>query len=139
MFARRIDNIEPLSGSAPLALVVLQDESVKDQTTHALRVGGYRTFAIDSHFGNVESLDGLRAAVIVLDVRRSAPHASKLLMELSDRPTSPPVLLLTEGDEGLSMGTRFGLLSVQSDAGGPELLRLLQRTRREQRRPRPVR
>lgn len=140
MLARRIDPpaVSP-PAPAPLALVVFEDDDAGARATQTLRERGYRTFAIDATCGDVESLDGLRPAVIVLDVRRAALRASKLLVELSKRESSPPVLLLTDGDDALWIAARFGLLPVALDAGEDELMRVVDLTRREQRRPRAPR
>jgi DNA-binding response OmpR family regulator len=130
MMAARVDPPD-----APLAIVVLQDERTGASIARALRAHGYRTFTIDSACGDTDSLEGLRPAIIVLDVRRETASARRTLVALSDRPSSPPVVLVGAREDATLVAARFGLLAVSPSAPEHELLATIERSRRDQRRP----
>jgi DNA-binding response OmpR family regulator len=130
MMAARVDPPD-----APLAIVVSQEEVTGASIARALRAQGYRTFAIDSACSDTDSLEGLRPAVIVLDIRGETASATRTLAALSDRPSSPPVVLFSAGDDATLVAARFGLLAVSQGAPERELLATIERSRRDQRRP----
>jgi DNA-binding response OmpR family regulator len=119
----------------PLALVVFDDEAMATTIANALKNKGFRIFSIQSILGDTESLDGLRPEVIVLDVRRNMFSAAKTLVELAKRPASPPVVLVVDADDTVWLAARFGLLSVRATSNPRDLLGVVERSRREQRRP----
>lgn len=119
----------------PLALVVFDDEEMAMTIANALKNKGFRTFSIQSILGDTESLEGLRPEVIVLDVRRNLFAAAKTLVELAKSPASPPVVLVVDADDTVWLAARFGLLSVKAAANQRDLLGVVERSRREQRRP----
>jgi hypothetical protein len=130
MMAARVDPPD-----APLAIVVSQEEPTGASIARALRAHGYRTFAIDSACSDTDSLEGLRPAIIVLDIRGETASATRTLAALSDRPSSPPVVLFSARDDATLVAARFGLLAVSQGAPERELLATIERSRRDQRRP----
>jgi DNA-binding response OmpR family regulator len=119
----------------PLALVVFDDDRVGTPIVDALKNKGFRTFSIHSILGDSESLGGLYPELIILDIRRDLFAAAKTLAELAKRPLSPPVVLIADEEDARRFAARFRLLSVRSDTSKDELLRVVDRARREQRRP----
>ena len=134
MLAARTDQA---SVTAPLALVVYQDDEMSSTTTRALRAAGYRTFAIELAWCDTLSLEGLQPAVVVLDIRRALLTAAKTLVELSKRSSSPPVLLVTDRDEGEWVAARFRLMRLPWEAVDRDLAHAVERTRHLQLRPVP--
>lgn len=124
------------SASDPLALVVFEDETLGTTIAKTLRDKGFRTFTIESILGDTDTLDGLRPEVVVLDVRRNMLGVAKTLVELSKRRAAPPVLLVADADDAIWLAARFRLLTVRSSSNERDLLRAIERSRREERRPR---
>jgi CheY-like chemotaxis protein len=131
--------IHQATGVRPLALVVYDNEREGVEISRALRNRGYRTFTIDATCSDIESLTGLQADVIVLDARRTLLGVTKTLVELSKRPDTPPVVLVADGDDVLWVAARFNLLVVSEWAGDAEIEWVVERSRRERRRPRAPR
>jgi CheY-like chemotaxis protein len=127
---------EKASEVGPVALIVFPDEAMRARVTRSLRGRGYRTFSVESLCGDADWLRGLHPSVIVLDVRRELLGATRTLVDLSARPSSPPVVLVSD-DDGAWVAPRFGLISVPADAGDDELARAVELSRREGRRPAP--
>jgi AmiR/NasT family two-component response regulator len=115
----------------PLALIICDDENVGPAIVSSLKNKGFRIFSIQSILGDTESLDGLRPDVIVLDARQNMFAVAKTLVELSKRPLSPPVVLVVDADEAVWLAARFQLLTIRPDTNPRELLRTVERSRRE--------
>ncbi len=124
---------------SPLAIVVHQDDVMRDAAQRALRALGYRTFAIESVCADPDSLDGLKPAVVVLDIRRAQLFAARTLVALSKHASAPPVVLVGDGAEGAWLGARFGLLTVVWNAADRELASAVERSRLHRLQPRAPR
>ena len=119
----------------PLAVVVEDDEPIRDVLMMLLEDAGYATACADS-LGGARRLLGLaRPSVLLLDLNLRGELAVDLLAELACAQDAPPTLLISASIAAPSVAQRFGIELAAKPFDIDALFVSIDRTRKGHRRP----
>ena len=111
---------------ADVALVVEDDDALREVIEELLKMEGYLVLGRDSIGGARAILASVRPDVLVLDFNLRGELGTELLEELSTWPDAPPTLLVSASTLAAEAAERFGIELVKKPFDANDLVHRIQ-------------
>jgi two-component system, OmpR family, KDP operon response regulator KdpE len=119
----------------PSALVVEDDETIREALMITLEGEGYVARGVASLSEAREALAGHSPTVVVLDLMLPDGRGDELLDELATRSDAPPTVLVSASPDAPAVARRFGIACMTKPFDLDHLLAMLQAAIAQQRVP----